>query len=103
MQKNTIPGLSQNIYGSVYVGLCSHMVQIYLKIVVMNKMDCKTSRNDCVITSVCNFQALVQEDPNYVVRRYESGKYAIDQSVTNEYLKVKLPKFNFFVPGFFAK
>lgn len=32
-------------------------------------------------------RALVQEDPNYVVRRYESGKYAIDQSVTNEYLK----------------
>ena len=52
---------------------------------------------------MCNFQALVQEDPNYVVRRYESGKYAIDQSVTNEYLKVKLPKFNFFVPGFFGK
>ena len=50
MQKNTIPGLSQNIYGSVYVGLCAHMVQIYLKIVVLNKMDCKTSRNDCVIT-----------------------------------------------------
>ena len=50
MQKNTIPGLSQNICGSVYVSLCAHMVQIYLKIVVMNKVDCKTSRNDCVIT-----------------------------------------------------
>ena len=50
MQKKTIPGLSQNICGSVYVSLCAHMVQIYLKIVVMKKMDCKTSRNDCVIT-----------------------------------------------------
>ena len=52
---------------------------------------------------MCNFQALVQEDPNYVVRRYESGKYAIDQSVTNEYLKVKLPKFNFFCAWVFCK
>ncbi|KAJ7390048.1 hypothetical protein OS493_027573 [Desmophyllum pertusum] len=32
-------------------------------------------------------QALVHEDPNYVVKRYESRKYAIDESVTNEYLK----------------
>lgn len=37
---------------------------------------------------MCIFQALVQEDPNYVVKRYESKKYAIDESVTNEYLKV---------------
>lgn len=34
-------------------------------------------------------QALVHEDPNYVVKRYESRKYAIDESVTNEYLKVR--------------
>ena len=33
-------------------------------------------------------QALVQEDPSYVVKRYESRKYAIDESVTSEYLKV---------------
>lgn len=33
-------------------------------------------------------QALVHEDPSYVVKRYESRKYAIDESVTNEYLKV---------------
>lgn len=36
----------------------------------------------------CILQALVQEDPNYVVKRYESRKYAIDESVTSEYLKV---------------
>ena len=40
---------------------------------------------------MCNFQALVLEDLNYVARRYKSGKYAIDQSVTNQYLKVWLP------------
>ena len=40
---------------------------------------------------MCNFQALVLEDLNYVARRYKSGKYAIDQSVTNQYLKVRLP------------
>ena len=40
---------------------------------------------------MCNFQALVLEDLNYVARRYKSGKYAIDQSVTNQYLKVMLP------------
>ena len=39
---------------------------------------------------MCNFQALVLEDLNYVAR-YKSGKYAIDQSVTNQYLKVRLP------------
>ena len=33
-------------------------------------------------------QALVHEDPSYVVKRYESRKYAIDESVTSEYLKV---------------
>lgn len=32
-------------------------------------------------------RALVHEDPSYVVKRYESRKYAIDESVTNEYLK----------------
>ncbi|KAK2570385.1 ATP-dependent zinc metalloprotease FTSH 4 [Acropora cervicornis] len=31
-------------------------------------------------------KALVQEDPNYVIQRYESGKYAVDDSVTKEYL-----------------
>ena len=36
----------------------------------------------------CILQALVHEDPNYVVKRYESRKYAIDESVTSEYLKV---------------
>ena len=40
---------------------------------------------------MCNFQALVLEDLNYVARRYKSGKYAIDQSVTNQYIKVRLP------------
>ena len=40
---------------------------------------------------MCNFQALVLEDLNYVARRYKSGKYAIDQCVTNQYLKVRLP------------
>ena len=40
---------------------------------------------------MCNFQALVLEDLNYVARRYKSRKYAIDQSVTNQYLKVRLP------------
>ena len=40
---------------------------------------------------MCNFQALVLEDLNYVARRYKSVKYAIDQSVTNQYLKVRLP------------
>lgn len=30
----------------------------------------------------------MQEDPNYVIQRYESGKYAIDDSVTKEYLMV---------------
>ena len=39
-------------------------------------------------TCTCILQALVQEDPNYVVKRYESRKYAIDESVTSEYLKV---------------
>ena len=33
-------------------------------------------------------QAVVHEDPSYVVKRYESRKYAIDESVTSEYLKV---------------
>lgn len=37
---------------------------------------------------MCILQALVHEDPSYVVKRYESRKYAIDESVTSEYLKV---------------
>ena len=41
---------------------------------------------------MCNFQALVLEDLNYVARRYKSGKYAIDQSVTNQYLRLPYAK-----------
>ena len=37
-------------------------------------------------------KALVQEDPNYVIQRYESGKYAVDDSVTKEYLLVLIFK-----------
>ncbi|XP_073236259.1 uncharacterized protein [Porites lutea] len=32
-------------------------------------------------------KALVTEDPNYVIKRYESGRYAVDDSVTKEYVK----------------
>ncbi|XP_031562149.1 ATP-dependent zinc metalloprotease FTSH 4, mitochondrial-like [Actinia tenebrosa] len=32
-------------------------------------------------------RAMVTEDPQYVIRRYESGRYAIDESVKREYLK----------------
>ena len=41
-----------------------------------------------LLSYTCILQALVNEDPNYVVKRYESRKYAIDESVTSEYLKV---------------
>ena len=41
---------------------------------------------------MCNFQALVLEDLNYVARRYKSGKYAIDQSVINQYLRLPYAK-----------
>ena len=33
-------------------------------------------------------QAMVSEDPLYVIRRYESRRYATDEAVRREYLKV---------------
>ena len=53
--------------------------------------------NNKLLLFVYLFQALVQEDPNYVVKRYESRKYAIDESVTSEYLKVQLTNYNYVI------
>jgi len=79
MRKTTIPGHKQSICGSVHdqglYDLCFFGLQY-----ISNKL------NSFMIVVL---QALVHEDPSYVVKRYESRKYAIDESVTNEYLKVR--------------
>ena len=82
MRKTTIPGHKQSICGSVLdqglYDLCFFGLQYISK-----------KFNTFVIVVTCILQALVHEDPSYVVKRYESRKYAIDESVTNEYLKVR--------------
>ena len=39
-------------------------------------------------TVLCLCQAVVEQDPAYVVRRFESGKYAVDSEVRSIYLEV---------------
>ena len=35
-------------------------------------------------------QAVLEQDPAYVVRRFESGKYAVDSDVRSVYLEVNV-------------
>ena len=39
----------------------------------------------CVCVCVCDEQAVLERDPHYVVRRFESGRYAVDSTIRQIY------------------
>jgi len=44
-----------------------------------------------ILSLMCFIQAVLDQDPAYVIRRFESGKYAVDADVRSIYLEVNNP------------